>query len=181
MLASPTIQRVIMDSPRWFVAYSDWRGRYFVVSLPHPRWLYIFDHLEAEGGCALQSQAFQSLAVGIPSKEIYSAELVDEAYSVMKGVVSWFEPLPICNAPESIAPIPPWLFGTSPETFEKKNTLLGLRIFRNAHAIAVLSFDEGGFLEDIEASDPQLTIEAEEAFQIWAGSLNDPASGRFLP
>ncbi len=176
---SPDFQGIIMHKPEWFVAYSDWPGRYSVVSLKHPRWLYIFDHIQREGHCLLESRAFQSLALDFPSKQIYSEGFADQAYAVLQSVVSWFEPLPICNAPEFIAPIPPWLFGTSPQTFREHSTLLALRIYREAHEIAVLSFDQEGFLEDVEASNVDLAIEAEEAFQLWTG--RHPTLERFMP
>ena len=171
-----------MQIPPWLIAYSDWPGRYFVVCLDHPRWYYVFDHQTVEDGCRLQSQAFQSLTEGLPSEQIFSDILAEQAASVMQSVISWFEPLPICTAPEYAPPPPAWLFGTSPETFEDQRTLLALRVHGKPHEFAVLSFDDDGCFADIDASDDDFAIEAHEAFQLWTGfGDRDPTRQRFLP
>ena len=171
-----------MDIPQWLIAYSDWPGQYFVVCLRHPRWYYVFDHVSTDGGCELQSQAFQSIAEGVPSEQIFSEKYVEEAASVLQTVASWFEPLPICEVAEFTAPPPKWLFGTSPDTFEDPRSLFALRVRGKPHEFAVLFFDKDGFFVDVEASDDDYAFEAHEAFQLWTGfGDGDPTRERFLP
>lgn len=171
-----------MLSPEWLVAYTDCPGRYFVVRLVFPRWYYVFDHVLVDGDCTLQSQSFQSITKGLPSKETFSEELVEQAASVLQGVASWFEPLPICTASEYTPPPPTWLFGTSPDTFEDPSTLIAFRVLGASQQIALLLFSEDGFFHDVEASDDDFAIEAHEAFELWSGfGERDPTRQRFLP
>lgn len=171
-----------MLNPDWLVAYANSPGRYFVVRLLPPRWCYVFDHVLVEGDCTLQSQSFQSITKGLPSKEIFSDELAGLAASVLQSVVTWFEPLPICTAPAYTPPPPTWLFGTSPDTFEDASTLIAFRVLGGPQQIAVLSFSEDGFFKDVQASDDDFADEAHEAFQLWSGSREaDPTRQRFLP
>lgn len=171
-----------MDIPQWLVAYSDWPGRYFVVCLEHPRWYYVFDHVTTDGGCELQSQAFQSITENVRSEQIFTEELIEQAASALQSVASWFEPLPICKAGEFTAPPPKWLFGTSPGTFEDPRTLFALRVRGEPHECAVLSFDEDGFFVDVEASDDDFAIKTHEAFQLWTSfGDGDSTRERFLP
>jgi hypothetical protein len=169
-------------NPEWLVAYTDFPGRYSVVRLAFPRWYYVFDHVLSDGACIFQSQSFQSITSGFPSSQIFSESFAEQAASVLQNVTSWFEPLPICEAPEYTPPPPTWLFGTSPETAHDPSTLIGFRVLGNSQQIAVLSFSKDGFFEDVEAQDDDSAIQAHEAFPLWSGfGEGDPTRQRFLP
>lgn len=165
----------------WLIAYSDWPGRYYVVYLGHPRWLYIFDHVKTENGCELQSQAFQSLTKGVASEKIYSPELADRAYGAFAKAVAWFEPMPICEASDYHSAPPKWFFGTSPATCNDERSLLGFRLDEDTSNLARLSFDESGILLDIEADD-DLFVQVQDAFEVWSAiDIDDPTRKRFQP
>ena len=163
-----------MRDYEWLVAYSDCPGRYFVVRLVPPRWYYVFDHVIEDGNCILQSQSFQSLTKGLPSKHIFSEELAEQAASALQTIASWFEPLPICTASEYTPPPPTWLFGTSPDTFQNPSILLAMRVFDGPQQIAILSLSTDGELDDIDASDDEFAVAAREAFQHWTATGNPP-------
>ena len=156
-----------MRISQWFVAYSQWPGRYLVFRIERPGWVCVFDHVREADGCQLVSPGAQSLDADVQGEQFNVSDVQEQAFRVMERTASWFQPFPICTAPEPELKRLTWLFGTSPLACEESRTLLAVRLFEEPQIFAQLSFDENGVLLEVEMNKEGCEAEVVEAFRRW--------------